>query len=436
MRIGMVTACYKPVMNGVTRMISLYKQQLEALGHDVLIFTLGEPDPAGDEPGVVRSPGIPAGNTGYYISMRYTHEAQELLAEMEIIHCHHLFMSVEMAHRYGRCPVVYTNHTRYDLYTGAYIPIPQPTADAIMRQIWPDFTDLADVIVTPSASVRQIMLDFGVRQPIQVIENGVDLRPFRHPHAPLTKAALGILETATLFVYVGRLSPEKNLPLLLEQFAIAHDIAPHIHLLLIGRGTMQAALKQQAQELGIAAAIHFIGALEYADIPNYLAAADAFVTASVTEVHPLTIIEAMAAGLPVAAPAAPGIIDTVQPYRSGLLTHYPEQGLAAAMVGLALDAPRRQAMGDAARADSERFDICHTVNKTVALYERLQQTRPDLRREKAHGRWTRNRERLQPMLDQLTGLLKPPEKRESGPLRAVQERKPPQNGENRTNGEW
>ncbi|MEZ4645338.1 MAG: glycosyltransferase [Chloroflexota bacterium] len=251
MRIGMVTACYKPVVNGVTRMISLYKQQLEALGHDVTVFTLGEPDPAGDEPGVVRSPAIPAGNTGYYISMRYTREAQELLAEMEIIHCHHLFMSVEMAHRYGRCPVVYTNHTRYDLYTGAYIPIPQPTADAIMRQIWPEFTDLADVIVTPSASVRQIMLDFGVRQPIQVIENGVDLRPFRHPAAPLSKSEMGVPETAVLFVYVGRLSPEKNLPLLLEQFAIAHDIVPDIHLLLIGQGTVQPLCSSKPPNLAL-----------------------------------------------------------------------------------------------------------------------------------------------------------------------------------------
>ena len=101
MRIGMVTACYKPVINGVTRMVSLYKQHLEAAGHEVTIFTLGDPDP-NDESGVVRSPGIMLGDYGYYISMRYSSEAQALLQQMDIIHCHHLFMSVEMAHRYGR----------------------------------------------------------------------------------------------------------------------------------------------------------------------------------------------------------------------------------------------------------------------------------------------------------------------------------------------
>ncbi len=72
MRIGMVTACYKPVVNGVTRMVSLYKERLEALGHEVTVFTLGEPDPAGDEPGVIRSTAVPLGESGYYLSIRYS----------------------------------------------------------------------------------------------------------------------------------------------------------------------------------------------------------------------------------------------------------------------------------------------------------------------------------------------------------------------------
>ncbi len=125
MKIGMVTACYKPVINGVTRMVSLYKEELEARGHEVTVFTLGEPDPAGEDENVVRSPGISVGSEGYYAAMRYTTAAQKKLSQMDIIHCHHLFMSVDLAHRYASCPIVYTNHTRYDLYTGNFIPIAQ-----------------------------------------------------------------------------------------------------------------------------------------------------------------------------------------------------------------------------------------------------------------------------------------------------------------------
>ena len=408
MKIGMVTACYKPVINGVTRMVSLYKQELEALGHEVTVFTLGDPDPAGEEPGVVRSPAIPVGD-GYYISMRYTNRAQSLLAEMEIIHCHHLFMSVEMAHRYGRCPIVYTNHTRYDLYTGTYVALPQPAADAIMRQVWPEVTDQADVVITPSESVRQIMLDFGVRQPIQVIENGVDLRLLQQTASPIPRHELGIPENAIALIYVGRLSTEKNLDVLLDQFAIAQDIVPELHLVLVGKGALEPVLAEQVRRLKLTRHVHFAGAVAFDTIPRYLTAADFFVTASVTEVHPLTIIEAMAAGLPVAAPAAPGIVDTVESGVSGLLTEDPARGLAAAMVGLALNETQRKRMGAAAQQASERFDIRRTVSQTVALYEHLREERPDLQREKAHGRWSNNRERWKPMLDQLINVLRPQE---------------------------
>lgn len=409
MRIGMVTACYKPVINGVTRMVSLYKEHLEAAGHEVTIFTLGDPDPD-DEPGVVRSPGLMLGDYGYYISMRYTSEAQALLQEMDIIHCHHLFMSVEMAHRYGRSPIVYTNHTRYDLYTGSVTSLPQPAADAIMRQIWPDFTDFADVVITPSASVRDVMLDFGVRRPIEVIENGVDLKPFHNPVAPLTKADLGVPETAVLASYVGRLSPEKDIDILLNQFAIAKDVVSNLHLMIIGSGSVQNELENQARELGIADAVTFTGPVAYENVANYLAAADLFATASVTEVHPLTVIEAMASGLPVVAISSPGIVDTVESGKTGLLTTKPAGGLAAALVGLASNPERRQQMAHAARSVSTRFDIDNTVRRTVELYKRLQQDRPDLKRKKMHGRRIFDSDRLFPVVGQLGRLMRPSEK--------------------------
>jgi 1,2-diacylglycerol 3-alpha-glucosyltransferase len=412
MRIGMVTACYKPVVNGVTRMVSLYKEHLEAAGHEVTIFTLGEPDPD-DEPGVMRSPGLMLGDYGYYITMRYSSEAQALLQEMDIIHCHHLFMSVEMAHRYGRSPIVYTNHTRYDLYTGSYISLPQPAADAIMRQVWPEFTDYADVVVTPSASVRDVMLEFGVRRPIEVIENGVDLRPFHNPIKPLTKTDLGVPETAVLVTYIGRLSPEKDVDILLEQFAIAKDVVPNLHLMIMGQGAARADLERLARQLGIANSVLFTGPVAYDQVSNYLTAADLFATASVTEVHPLTVIEAMAAGLPVVAVASPGIVDTIVSGESGLLTTRPDGGLAAALVGLASNEARRQQMAQTARCSSERFDITHTVQRTLALYERLHEERPDLRRKKMHGRRIFDAERLKPVVDQLGKLLWPAEKEPS-----------------------
>ena len=406
MRIGMVTACYKPVMNGVTRMVALYKETMEDAGHEVTVFTLGDRDPDGEEPGIVRTPGIPLGDTGYYLNFRYTKEAQERLREMDIVHCHHLFMSVEMAHRYGNCPIVYTNHTRYDLYTGAYSPLPQPAADAIMRQVWPEFTGYCDVIITPSAGVRDVMRSFGVTQRIEIIPNGIDLQPFRNPLRPHHRADYGIPDDATLLIYTGRVASEKGLNKLVVQFGLARDIIPDLFLLVVGKGPYTEKLRHQVSELNVEEAVHVSGAVPYEEMGNVLAMGDIYVTASVSEVHPLSVIEAMAAGLPVAAVSSPGISDTVTVGENGLLASKAE-GLAAAIVGLAVDAARRTEMGHAARESSRQYDIKHTVAQTMDLYEELRDTRPDLQRERQHGRGIRPNARQ--ILEQLAEILSPPE---------------------------
>lgn len=400
MRIGMVTAIYKPVINGVTRMVELYRQHLEAAGHEVTIFTMGEPDPTDDEQ-IIRSPGLQMSERGYYLSVSFSRQAQKLMRQMDILHSHHLVMGVEMAHRYGRCPVIYTNHTRYDLYSTSRLNVPQPAVSAILRQLWPDFCDYADVVITPSESVRQIMLDYGVRTPIRTIENGVQLEPFHQPPKPYRKQDFAIPDTAVVVMYVGRLAPEKSVDRLIEQFAIAADVAPDLHLMLVGGGVSQERLQGQAHEVGLSDRIHFTGTVAVDEVPNYMAMADFFATASVTEVHPLTLIEAMAAGLPVAAIASPGVVDIVQSGQTGLVTNRPDGGLAAAMVGLALNEAQRRAMGQAAYQTSQRYDIGHTVNLTKELYEQLYQERPDLRRKQPHGRRILYKERVQSKLERL-----------------------------------
>ena len=406
MRIGIVTAVYEPVVNGVTRMVALYREYLEAAGHEVYVFTIGDKF-AGDDARVIRSPGFEVGDHGYYLTVRYSKEAQKMLRQMDILHCHHLFMSVEMAHRYGRCPIIYTNHTRYDLYANTWMNLPQPTADAIMRQVWPSFCDYSDLVITPSESVRQVMLEFGVRKPIEVIENGLKLQPFYQPSNPRTKTDLGIPETAVLMTYVGRVSPEKSLETVIEQYAIARDIVPNLHLMIIGKGPSEEELQFQAKQTGFGDQIHFTGPVHFDDVPNYMAAADLFVTASVSEVHPLTVIEAMAAGNPIVAVSSPGIVDTVETGKTGILTTRPNGGLAAAMVGLALNEKQRQEMSVAALEASKRYNIERTIDRTLSLYQQLHEERPDLKRKKMHGRRLFDRERIQPFVSQIGKILKP-----------------------------
>ncbi|MDX1416862.1 MAG: glycosyltransferase [Candidatus Promineifilaceae bacterium] len=407
MKIGMVTAVYKPIVNGVTQMVSLYRQALEKMGHEVTIFTAGDPDPLGDEPRVIRSRAIPLRDYGYHFAVSYTREVQDLLRSMDVLHCHHLGSGVDLAHRYAQSPIVLTNHTRLDLYTGNYIPLPQQAADVLMRQVWPEYTDMAEVVIAPSESVKKLLVDFGVRRPIEVIPNGVDLQPFQAPPDPQSKQDLGIPESAVLMIYIGRLSEEKNLKTLVERFALTQKIVSNLHLFLVGDGPEADELRELASSMGCADQVHFAGAVSYKQIPNLLAAADFFVTASVTEVHPLTVIEAMAAGLPVAATRSPGIVDSVEHGKTGFLADDPQRGLEVAITALAAGPELRRSMGKAAQIASQKYDISITAAQTVALYERLCRERPDLTRAKLHGRWYRDRKGFRPKLDRLAGLINP-----------------------------
>jgi glycosyltransferase involved in cell wall biosynthesis len=401
----MVSATYDAdVVNGVLRMIELYRRHLPARGHEVTIFTLGSEDPEGT-PGVVRSPGLPLGDHGYYAGLGYTPEAQRQLAQMDIVHCHHLLMSLEMAHRYADAPIVYTNHTRYDLYTGSYTRLPQPAADAIMRYAWPRYTDMADHIIAPSVGMLRVMLEFNVRRPISVIENGIELEPFLRPSHPRTKRDLGLPDDCVLAVYCGRLAAEKDVALLVTLFAEAAAQHSDLALLLIGKGPQASELRRQVEALGLAERVRFTGALPYAAVGAHLAAADMFLTASTSEVHPLTVIEAMAAGLPVVAVRSPGLAETVESGVTGLLVPAADLAFVAAMLSLAGDAAARRRMGAAAREAAHRYDIGRTIDRTLALYDDLLTRRPDRGRRDPHGWWRRRAAAWESRLSEIAHVL-------------------------------
>jgi glycosyltransferase involved in cell wall biosynthesis len=371
MHIGMLTACYHPVVNGVTQMVALYDRHLSAAGHQVTIFTLGAPLPGEDGSKVIRSPGVSLGKTGYYFSVSYGSEAQSRLREVDVLHCHHLLMGLEFAGRYGRNPVVFTNHTRYDIYLSAYGGLPYSVASMIMRQAWPRLTDIADAVIAPSASIQRILRKSGVRAPIELIENGVEIEQFLHPTGDKTRSAIGIPATATVFIYVGRLSREKNVRRLADEFIRAAGQAEDLHLLLVGAGSMEVELKWQVASQGLARRVHFLGQVKNTEVPALLAMSDAFVSASLSEVHPLAVIESLATGIPVIAINSPGIADVVAHDRSGLLVDGTPGSLAAAMRLLASCRDMRHRLGAQARIAAEHYDIRFTVERTVSLYRRL-----------------------------------------------------------------
>ncbi len=374
MRIGMMADVYKPHISGITHYISLNKQFLEEAGHEVFIFTFGDLDEQDGESNVIRSPGLPLVDTGYTLNFRYSRKAKALLLTMDLVHVHHPFISGRLALRYCRplhIPIVFTNHTRYDLYAQAYLPLlPEEISNTLLQSYLPPFCTAVDLVISPSQGMASVLRNLGVAGPIEVVPNGVDLERFQRK-CDDCRDKVGFDPDDILLVYSGRLGPEKNLDFLLRGFAGVAEAVEKVHLLILGGGPEEEPLKKLAATLGIESVVHFLGMIDYELVPGYLAICDIFVTASVTEVHPLSVIEAMAAGLPEVGLRSVGVGDTIEDGLTGYLASQNPAAFAARLTRLCLDRPLRREMGIAARRASEKYAIERTTRSMLAHYERL-----------------------------------------------------------------
>jgi glycosyltransferase involved in cell wall biosynthesis len=374
MRIGMMADAYKPYVSGITNYIDLNKRYLEEAGHEVYVFTFSEPGLVDDEARVIRSPGLPLADTGFFLSLRYSREAKKLLQSMNVVHVHHPFLSGRLALHYCRpsqIPIIFTNHTRYDLYAQAYLPmLPEEVSEGLLQAYMPSFCEAVNLVISPSPGMEKILRQLEVESPIEIVPNGVELNRF-FKAAPLSRADYGFDDDDILLIYTGRLGPEKNLEFLLQAFAGVAQAVGNVRLLLVGDGPLKAELQELARELQINGSLQFTGLIPYDNMPGYLAMCDAFVTASVTEVHPLSVIEAMGAGLPVMGIHSPGVGDTVEDGLTGFLSTENLPAFTAKLTRLCLQKQLRQKMSRAARKASSQYAIERTTQMMLGHYEKL-----------------------------------------------------------------
>lgn len=201
-----------------------------------------------------------------------------------------------------------------------------------------------------------------------VIANGIPLPPAPSPaDRSQARALLGLDEHAFVAGIVARLAKDKGHHVLLEAFARVVAVHPTARLVVVGSGDRDAFLRQQAVDLGLEQAVLFTGVRR--DVARLMPAFDVACLPSVHEAAPITIIEAMAAAVPVVASRVGAIPDLVGDGREGLLVPVGDSAaLAGALLELAEDPDRRGEMGAAARLRAERD---FTIEGTARGYEQL-----------------------------------------------------------------
>jgi len=162
---------------------------------------------------------------------------------------------------------------------------------------------------------------------IDRVPKGVDCDRFR-PDGPTLRRELQI-ERRRVVITVSRLVPIKNVPLMIEAFAIVRDRVPQAHLLVVGDGPEGRAARTRAGQLGVLDGVTFTGSIPHSDLPALYRTADVFALSSDFDNSPNAILEAMASGLPVVATDAGGAREFVDDPIGGALVA-PHDGRAIA----------------------------------------------------------------------------------------------------------
>ena len=325
MKIAIVTEGYKPFINGVIVSIDLFAKQFRKMGHEVYIFAPSYPDHEEDEEYIIRLKSIPSiVYENVRIPLPTYIKMDSLFSKIgfDIVHIQHPLIFGQLVKRLVKkynIPLVFTHHSFYENYSH-YIPLPQKFIKKMAIKLSVDFSNSCDLVVTPTKTVKEVLRERGVTTSIEVIPTGINFKIFDRATGDYIREKHGLNKNDKILLYIGRMSKEKNLNLLLDSFSLITFDFPNTYLMLVGDGPERKKMEKKARKLNIDNKAIFVNSQPYNEIPNYYKASDLFLFPSIADTQGLAVLEAMASALPVVAARSMCIEEMDIDKKAGYLT--------------------------------------------------------------------------------------------------------------------
>jgi 1,2-diacylglycerol 3-alpha-glucosyltransferase len=377
MKICMFTNTYLPHVGGVARSVACFAEDLQGLGHEVLVVAPIFPDALQGEreEDIIRVPAIQNFNgSDFSLGITLPFKIAKKINEFkpDIIHSHHPYLLGDIALRtaWGRnIPLVFTHHTLYEKYTH-YVPFDSKNMQRFVINLSTQYANLCSHVIAPSQSVAKLIKERGVTTHITDIPTGVDLDFFSQGQGERFLQKHGIANQKPVIGHVGRLAPEKNLCYLAE--AAAFFLRDHNGIfVVVGGGPSEKEILNIFQRMSLDKKVVLVGQKTGQELRDAYNAMDLFIFASKTETQGMVLLEAMAAGRPVIALDASGAREVVVDGINGRLLREDtnQEDFANAIKEFISNPERRRQWGKGAIKTAGFFSRQETAKHLLRLYE-------------------------------------------------------------------
>ncbi len=364
MRIAIFSEVYWPMVSGVALTLRRLVDALHARGHTVRVYAPQYPLPDGavERPEAHRSPGRP-----FFLAPDIVWAFprwQDLAQDLQRFEPHIVHLATEFGMGYPGLraaqsldlPIIASSHTDYERYAARY-------GRWLVTAIRPGwhylrwFYSHAHKVLCPTRVYEAHLHRRGV-QHTGIWTRGVNAEEF-HPkfRSDSYRSRFGVGPDDALVTYVGRIAPEKNLPLLLDAWQALAPVRGNAQLVLVGEGLLYKSIAERRIP-----GVHLRGYLHGIELATAYASADVFAFPSTTETFGNVLLEAMASGAAPIAAAAGGVVEYTEHERNALVTVPDDTASFAEGLGRLLqDRALRIQLGEGARQTglTRRWDTIH-----------------------------------------------------------------------------
>ena len=377
MNILFISDVFFPRVNGVSTSINTFATELRVLGHQVTLIAPSYTDEDKQEEWIVR---VPSHKIYFDPEDRLMNfgKLKALLPwirdkHFDVIHIHTPFTAHYVGIHFGKkldIPVVETYHTFFEDYLHHYLPfIPQFISRKLARTISRRQCNAVDGIVSPSKPMLDVLKQYGIKTPAEVVATGLDDSSFARVDGEHFRMSHDIPLAQPMLLFVGRVAHEKNIGFLLEMHEELIKKHPDALLVITGEGPAEESIKHSIDKLDISNKVRMIGYLDRShELIACYKAADIFVFASKSETQGLVLLEAMAQGTAVVAIAELGTKSILIEGEGVLIAKDDINDFADKVSVLLSDAPKRQMIGEKGRQYAQEKWGAGVLAKKVAKF--------------------------------------------------------------------